>query len=131
MKKNFIIAIAMAPRRSADIPVRSSVERDHLVCRFWNTGACGRGCGQECLRSISLAALLLCYALSVSAQENLPSTASSPARSAAAKGDYASDVGVVLDAQGQALEQARQALEGGENMRDRRRCSKPSRVSTA
>jgi hypothetical protein len=62
--------------------------------------------------------------LSLLAQEGPRSTAPPPAGRAGlpatnVTGDYAADVGVVLDAQGQALEQARQALEGGGDARDR------------
>jgi hypothetical protein len=68
--------------------------------------------------------LALWCALSLPAQERQRSTPTAPAGRAGlpatnATGDYASDVGVVLDAQGQALEQARQALDGGGDARDR------------
>ena len=68
--------------------------------------------------------LALWCALSLPAQERQRSTPTAPAGHAGlpatnATGDYASDVGVVLDAQGQALEQVRQALDGGGDARDR------------
>jgi hypothetical protein len=63
-------------------------------------------------------------ALSLPAQESPRTTNASPEGRAilppaGATGDYASDVGVVVDAQNQALERARRVLEGGDNMRDR------------
>ena len=63
-------------------------------------------------------------ALSLPAQERLRLTPTAPAGRAGlpatnATGDYVSDVGVVLDAQDQALEQARQVLDGGGDARDR------------
>jgi hypothetical protein len=64
------------------------------------------------------------FALSLPAQESPRATTVSPDGRAilsptGATGDYASDVGVVLDAQGQALERARRILDGGGNARDR------------
>jgi hypothetical protein len=64
-------------------------------------------------------------ALSLTAQESPRSTAASPggraglAATNASTGDYASDVGVVLAAQDQALEQARQVLGDGGDIRAR------------
>jgi len=62
--------------------------------------------------------------LSLLAQERPLSTTTSPEGRAVlphigATGDYASDVGVVLDAQGQALERARRVLDDSGNARDR------------
>jgi len=65
----------------------------------------------------SLIITTLCCAGSLCGQERAP--AGSPKPSVKATGDYAADVAVVLDAQGQALEQARTALEAGESARDR------------
>ena len=53
------------------------------------------------------------------AAENGASATSARAAASAATGDYATDLGVVRDAQSQALEQARAALEKGDNARDR------------
>jgi hypothetical protein len=64
------------------------------------------------------------FALSLPAQESLRPTTASPVGRAilpptGVTGDYASDVGVVLAAQDQALERARRVLDGGGNARDR------------
>jgi hypothetical protein len=66
---------------------------------------------KKCI-TIQIAAALFC-AMSLLAQERPPSPATN------ATGDYVADVGVVLDAQGQALQQAREALEQGGGTRDR------------
>ena len=70
----------------------------------------------------AIVAALWC-AVSLPAQERLGPTNTFPAAAGLsathASGNYASDLGVVLDAQSQALEQARQALADEENTRDR------------
>src|SRR5947199_7714728 len=50
-------------RRSADIPVRSNVPRRHRARTVDRRPTFVRCCGQECPRSGSVAALLLCTAL--------------------------------------------------------------------
>jgi hypothetical protein len=66
--------------------------------------------------TIPIVTMLWC-ALSLTAQERPPATTAAPATNAT--GDYASDIGVVLDAQGQALQQARDILQRGSNTSDR------------
>ena len=76
-------------------------------------------------QSLLIPIVAACWcALSLPAQERPRTTNASPEGRAilpatGGTGDYASDVGVVVDAQNQALERARRVLEGGENMRDR------------
>ncbi len=65
---------------------------------------------------IALAAALCCTA-SLLAQERRNLNAVSPAGTNSA-GDYSTDIGVVIDAEGQALEQARQLLKGGGKVAD-------------
>lgn len=71
-----------------------------------------------------ISSAVLGFALGLPAQEQKPSATAAPGGSAGGPatnltGNYASDVGVVLEAERQALEQARQLLESGENTRDR------------
>ena len=76
-------------------------------------------------QSLLIPIVAACWcALSLPAQESPRSTTVSPVGRAilsptGATGDYASDVRVVIDAQGQALERARRILDGGGNARDR------------
>jgi hypothetical protein len=76
-------------------------------------------------QSLLIPIVAACWcALSLPAQESPRTTNASPEGRAilpatGGTGDYACDVGVVVDAQNQALERARRVLEGGENMRDR------------
>ncbi|MDB6020478.1 MAG: hypothetical protein JWQ04_335 [Pedosphaera sp.] len=58
--------------------------------------------------------------LTLSSISSVPSLRAQPANSPAkSTGDYASDVDVVIEAEGNALEQARQMLASGENLRDK------------
>lgn len=78
-------------------------------------------------RKLSLFLILsLMIIVPLMAQENPspPRISARPARNGApstprSTGDYSSDIGVVRDAQNQALEQAKQMLENGEGLRDR------------